>query len=422
MPSKRSILFLNRYYWPDVAATGQMLTDLAEDLARDGWNVTVIAGRSAYSGNGARLPRQESRNGVRILRVASGGYDRDRAFGRLADYVTYMGGAFLRLLRIRQPEVVVAMSDPPFLLLPVLAAARLRGSRTVYWLQDLYPHVAARLGVLRENGVIFRLLARLARGLHARCDLVIALGPQMWRAAVAAGSPPERTVYIHNWADSGSIQPVAREENPFLAEHGLADKFVVLYSGNAGRAHTFESIIEAMRRLRDEPDIVFVFIGGGQQFPRLRRAAEAEGLRNVRFFDYLPRRELPYSLSAASVSLVSEHPDVRGLLLPSKTYGILASGRPVVFVGDEQSDVARIVREARCGLVVAPDDADALVELIRSLRDDPAHVAAMGRNARHAAEAMFSRDISTSSWGRTVAALVDPDAAAAAAPAVPSAA
>jgi colanic acid biosynthesis glycosyl transferase WcaI len=393
-----SIFFLNRFYWPDIAATGQMLTDLAEDLARDGWNVTVLAARTGYNGGAGKLASEEWRNGVRILRISSTQFGRGQIAGRLADYLSYMVGAFLRLLRTSPPDIVVALSDPPFLLGPVLAAGRVRGFRTVFWAQDLYPYLAAKLGLLREDAASYRLLSAIARRLHARCDLVVAIGPQMERVLMAAGAPPQRTISIENWADAEAIQPVAHADNPFVLEHGLEGKFVILYSGNAGRAHTFDAVLEAARRLRRDSELVFLFIGGGRQLVDIREAAERDGLTNVRFLDYLPREQLRYSLSAASVSLVTENPEVVGLVVPSKTYGILASGRPIVFVGDKTSDVARVISDGDCGIVVSPDDPDRLVRVIRRLQHDTTEVVRLGENARRAAEEVYDRTHAVQKW------------------------
>jgi colanic acid biosynthesis glycosyl transferase WcaI len=408
-PAAPSIVFLNRFYWPDVAATGQMLSDLAEDLAADGWRVTVIASAGAYDGQGGSLPREEERKGVRIRRIGGTRFGRHGIAGRVFDSLSYLGGALLCLLRLGRRDLVVAMSDPPFLTtLAVLTRWRTR-ARLVYWVQDLFPEIAGRLGVLDPRGIVYRAARAFARWLHQRCDLVIALGPRMARALVAAGARPERTTFVDNWADASAICPVAPEENSFLEDHGLRGRFVVLYSGNAGRAHTFDAVMHAAGLLRHETEIVFLFIGGGQRIPELRATVQREGLPNVRFLDYLPREALSGSLSAANVSLVTEDPGIEGLLVPSKTYGILASGRPILFVGSPQSDVARVVEEVDCGVIADPGDGTSLARVILGLRSDPARLARMGANARRAAEARYDRRHATRRWEVAVRALLAGD-------------
>ena len=394
---ERSVVLLNRFYWPDAAATGQMLTDLAEDLAQAGWQVMVIAGRTRYALD-RRVASEEERNGVRIVRTWSTGFGRRSLAGRLVDYIAYLSSAFVRLLRAPRHDVIVAMSDPPFLVGLALTVGWFRQTPVVYWVQDLFPQIAGRLGVLKADGFLYRMLAALGRRLNRSSDAVITLGPAMTRQAVWASAHPDRTVCVPNWADTAAIRSVPPEDNPFVREHGLTDRFVVLYSGNAGRAHRFEAVLEAARRLRSEEDILFLFIGGGAKLPELRAAVEEEELPNVRFMDYVAREELRNSLSAADVSLVTEDPAVVGHLVPSKTYGIMASGRPVLFVGSESSDVAAVVREHGCGLVVGPDDPDGLVAALRRLRADPALGERLGARGREAAVRLYDREVATLRW------------------------
>jgi colanic acid biosynthesis glycosyl transferase WcaI len=399
-----SVLFINRYYWPDVSATAQMLTDLAEGLAAGGWRVVVLTGRRSYDGRETFTPR-EVRAGVDIRRVWSTSLGRQVLPFRVTDYATFATALALQLLRAPRTDVIVAMTDPPLTVGPALAAARIRQSACVHWVQDLYPEVLARLGYVSATNPGYRAMRGFMRRFHAAVDASVALGPAMRTALVAAGAPAHRTECIHNWADCAAVRPMDGEPNPFALRHGLADRFVVLYSGNAGRPHTFDAVIEAARRLRREPDIVFLFIGGGHRIPELRHVADTEGL-NMRFMDYVPRSELRYSLSAASVSLVTERPEVVGTLVPSKTYGILASGRPVVFVGSEQSDVADAVRGAGCGVIVPPDDAAALVAALRRLRADPGERQRMGVQARQAAERFYDRATGVATWSALLAGLI----------------
>jgi colanic acid biosynthesis glycosyl transferase WcaI len=401
-----SIVLLNRFYWPDVAATSQLLTDLAEDLATAGWRVTVLAGRSPYAQASERRPDVEEHRGVRIVRVWGTQLGNDNLAKRAVDYASYVVSALVTLLRSPKYDVVTAMTDPPMMALVAILATRARGGKAAYWLQDMYPQLAGRLGAVDERGPAYRLLLRLAHWMYRHCDLVIAVGPRLAREAIASGADPARVAVVHNWTDTTQVRPVEPANNTFLRAQGLEGRFVVLYSGNAGRAHTFTAVMEAARRLRDERDIEFVFIGAGNALAGLKAEVARDGLENVRFLGYLPRSDLAMSLSSASVALVTERPEVVGLLVPSKTYSILAAARPVLYLGPADSDVATIVRENACGIVIDPEDADTLVQVIRRLRDDPAEAAAMGGRGRSAAVTEFDRHHGTGLWERAVARLV----------------
>jgi colanic acid biosynthesis glycosyl transferase WcaI len=405
----RSVVFLNRYYWPEQSATGQMLTDLAEDLAGQGWEVTVLTGGGPSDGS-PRLPRGETVNGVRILRLHGRLLGRPYRVRRALSYLAYLASATLALLRIRRPDVVVAMTDPPLLILPALLASRLRRARTVYWVQGIFPHQAARLGLLRPGSLAERTLHHLARHVHRACDAMVAPGEGMSEVLLAAGAPRDRLACIHNWADTTGIRPVAPEANEFRSENGLQDKFVVLYSGSAGRAHTFGAVLDAAWLLRDRQDVLFLFIGGGQELPHLESEVWRYGLENVRFMDYLPADRLADSLSAANVSLVTENPEFTGLRIPSKTYRILASGRPLLFVGSDDSEVTRIITSLDCGIVVPHDNGEALAAAVLRLQDSPEEAVAMGKQARLAAVSLFNRRTSGDLWRDLLERLLAPPA------------
>jgi colanic acid biosynthesis glycosyl transferase WcaI len=339
---------------------------------------------------------------VRILRVRGTRLGRKDLFSRLLDQGTYALASAARLWRGPPSDVVVAMSDPPFILAVAVATARLRGHRVAYWVQDLYPQLAAALGVIDARGAVYRAWSGLARRLYARCSVVVALGPAMARNAVAAGAPPDRTLVVSNWADTNAIGPARRAPGAMAGELGLAGKFVLLYSGNAGRAHTFSATLNAAARLRDDGDVVFLFVGGGAQQGALQRTVERDRLSNVRFLPYVARERLGDLFAAADAGLVTEDHRASGLLLPSKIYGILAAGLPVLFVGSPDSDVAGIVREAGCGYVIAPDDPQGMVDAINDLRASPARAADYGRRAREAAEALYDRERAVRMWDRVL--------------------
>src|SRR2546423_701534 len=312
------VLFVNRYFAPDHSATSQMVGDLAFFLAGRGHDVVAITSRQRYDDASARLPPREQLHGVDVVRVATTRFGRGFLPGRALDYATFYLSAFFALLRrARRGDVVVAMTDPPLLSVVAALACALRGARLINWTQDLFPEVATALG-MRAPG-----LARPLRdwSLH-RAAMNVALGEQMAARIRARGAP---AVVRHNWADA-ALHPV--ETSALRSQWGLGDAFVVAYSGNLGRAHEFATIAAAMRRLGDNAGIKFLFVGSGAQLDAVRR--EAGG--NALFAPYQPREALSESLSAGDAHLVSLQPQLEGLIVPSKFYGILAgapgAGRP----------------------------------------------------------------------------------------------
>ena len=281
---------------------------------------------------------------MHIHRVRTSRFGRQGLAGRAIDYASFYLAACVRLASIAERgDIVIAKTDPPLISVPAGLVARLRGARLVNWLQDVFPEVAERMGM--RIGLVAGAI-RSARNASLRGAVMnVVLGERM-RALVRAAVPDARVEVIHNWVDGEAIVPVAAASNALRAEWGLADKFVVAYSGNMGRAHEFETILEAADSLRDDARIVFVFIGGGHQRARLETQARARNLQNVVFKPYQAQDRLAQSLGAADLHLTTMLPAMEGLIVPSKIYGILAAGRPTLHVGDPGGEIAAILESA----------------------------------------------------------------------------
>jgi glycosyltransferase involved in cell wall biosynthesis len=383
------VCFFNRSYWPDTGATGQLLTELAEDLvARHGFEVTVVAGMPLTTG-AARPPTRETRSGVRIVRAAGTSFRAERFAGRVANYLTYFSSAIVAALRLPRQDVVVALTDPPIIGLAALAARRRGGF--VFFCQDIFPEVARLIEGFRSP-VVEGVLDRVNRTLLARATRVIALGETMKARLVdGKGADPAKVTIIHNWADTSAVQPAERS-NAFSRAHGLDARFVVLHAGNIGLSQNLDVVLDAARLLRQtDPHVLFLFIGDGSRRTALEARAQAEGLANVRFLPYQPRADLRWTYATADVCLVSLKSGLAGYIVPSKLYTILASGRPYIAAVDADSEVAALTRTHDCGVLVAPGDAGALADAVRAMAADPERRLALGARAR-AASACFSRE------------------------------
>lgn len=380
------VCFLNRSYWPDTGATGQLLTELAEDLvAQHGFEVTVITGPPLAAGH--TVPAREVRNGVTIIRASGTTFHPRKFVARATNYLSYFAAAFVAARRMPRQDVMVALTDPPIIGLTALAARR--GAAFVFYCQDIFPEVAALLTDFRSPTVDW-MLERVNRLLVRRADSIVALGDTMAaRLVEGKGADPDRISVIHNWADTSAISP-APQRNVFSEAHGLAGKFVVMHAGNIGQSQNLESVVAAAALLRECRDIEFVFIGDGTGRAALEARVAAEGLTNVRFLPYQPREQMRWSYATASTFIVSLKPGLAGYIVPSKLYGILASGRPYIAAVESSSEVSDITGRFDCGLRVRPGDAEEIAAAIVSLKNDPERCAAMGERARNAS-AQFDR-------------------------------
>lgn len=403
------MIFVNRFFYPDHSATSQMLGDLAFALAERGRKVTIITSRQRYDDPHARLPARETVDGVEIRRVWTSQFGRRNLIGRAVDYLSFYASAALELGKVAgRGDVIVAKTDPPMLSIVAAPIARLKGARLVNWLQDIFPEVASELGVGRGRlpEMLYGVLTRLRNLSLRRSAMTVAIGERMAERVAAAGVPSARIRVVENWADGAVIHPVAAADNPLRAEWGLGDALVVGYSGNLGRAHDPHTMLDAIVRLEAEPGpcpVVWLFIGDGPHYDVLRRAIAERGLRSVQFRPYQPRHLLAQSLSLPDVHLVSLRPRLEGLIVPSKFYGVAAAGRPTLFIGDADGEIARTLNRHGCGLCVAEGDGAGLAAALRRLAADAEFRARMGERGRQAFLMHFDKSAAVARWDALLA-------------------
>jgi glycosyltransferase involved in cell wall biosynthesis len=381
------VCYFNRSYWPDTGATGQLLTELAEDLvSRHGIEVTVVTG---YPINSTEpLPARQTRHGVHLVRARGTTMSPRRFTGRAMNYVTYFFSALMAALRLPRQDVTIAMTDPPIIGLAALAARPRYG--VIFFCQDIFPEVA---GLLEDfhSPAINALLERLNRFMVRRAARIVALGDTMASRLIhGKGADPGKVTVIHNWADTSAIVP-SDKRNAFAVAHGLDARFVVLHAGNIGLSQNLDVVIDAAALLKERTDIVMVFIGDGNRRAALQAAAEARGLDNVKFLPFQPRDQLRWTYASSDVCLVSLKPGLAGYIVPSKLYPILAAGRPYIAAVESVSEVAALTLRHRCGVLVEPGDAAQLADAVLRLADQSHERTAMGVRARVAAE-LFARD------------------------------
>lgn len=362
------VIFVNRFFYPDHSATSQMLSDLAFALALEGEAVHIVTSRLRYDEPAAKLTPFEVLNGVQVHRVFTTRFGRNWLPGRLLDYLSFYAAATWRLLRLAQRgDIIIAKTDPPLISVPAGWVAGIKGGQLVNWLQDLFPEVANALGVSLARGTPYRFMLWLRDRSLKKASSNIAIGERMKELLIKRGVSPGTITVMPNWADLSEINAIPAEENPLRREWGLGSKFVVGYSGNLGRAHEYQTILQAAETLRDNSQVVFLFIGSGARLPALQQEVRSRGLSNVVFKPYQPREMLSYSLSAPDAHLVVLRPELEGLIVPSKTYGALAADRPVLFVGDPDGEIPRMLDRESAGVAVRAGDGAALAARVLEL-------------------------------------------------------
>jgi colanic acid biosynthesis glycosyl transferase WcaI len=402
------LTLLNQYYAPDEAATAQLASDLGATLSASGHDVTAIASNRSYATEGRKYGLRDVIGGVTVHRIPSTALGRNSLFFRVIDYGTFFVGAARELLLGPRPDLVIVLTTPPLIGVLVLFAAKLRHFRILLWSMDVYPDVAFAIGTLRPNSIAGRILTAASRSVVRGADTIVAVGESMELRLREQGASDLEV--IHNWADEETVFPRPIAGHSLRQQWGWAGRFVVLYSGNLGLAHEFETVLNAARVLAETvPNVLFAFIGSGPRTKEVQNASR--GFPNVQFQDLVPRSKLSETLTAADIHLITLRPQMAGVVVPSKIYGILAAGRPAIYVGPLEGEIYEIINQGLCGTAISNDDVMGLVDAIAAYADDSNKTAREGQNGRRLFESRFTKRAGTEAFLRLVERTLDQDSA-----------
>ncbi|MGH9736219.1 MAG: glycosyltransferase family 4 protein [Candidatus Acidiferrales bacterium] len=375
------ILLLNEYYPPDTSATAKMAAQVAERLAQR-HRVTAVAGRPSYDPDQFypwALLRKCVQNGVTVERVGSTAFPRHDMRKRVTNYLSYTALAVPRAAALR-PDVVLAMTDPPFAGIAGAIVSKMTRRPFVYNIRDLYPEMAVGGEIVNRSAWTNRWEHFHRRALR-QATRIIVLGDDMRDRIVSKGIAPDRVRVIR---DGSLPSPTPSDlDHPVVQQIRSGFPFVVVHAGNLGFYGAWNTLLKAAEILRNE-NVGFVFIGDGSNRAALEQ--QSSTLPNVRFLPFRPASEIPHVMAAGDIHVVTVRRGLEGVVVPSKLYSILAAGRPVLVVAPATTDAARIVSAERCGVAADPDDAQAVAGAIRSLRDNPAALAEMACRSHAAAE------------------------------------
>ncbi|MBD2345470.1 glycosyltransferase family 4 protein [Anabaena subtropica] len=394
---------LTQFFPPDYAPTGQLIEELVKQLGQQGVDIEVFTSQPGYAFQSQTAPAVEWADRVRIQRSRTAQLWPGRIRGKAVNGVLYTLRALLYMLRAwRRNNVLLVTTAPPFL--PVIGYLAYLLFRLPYVciLYDLYPDIAIALGVVSRHSWLARMWNAINRQVWLKAKGIVVLSPAMKQKIVAhCPEVADKVSVIHSWANPDAIVPIPKEENWFAHEYNLVNKFTVLYSGNMGRCHDIDTMLEAAKQLQDEP-IQFVCIGGGAKREELIRDVNRLGLNNFTFLPYQDKQVLPHSLTACDLSLVSVDAITEGLVVPSKLYSALASGRPIAVVCSQSSYLREIIAEADCGSAFDNGDGQGLAQFIRFLSRDPQIGERMGKAGRQYMRSHFTPKVISQQYLRVL--------------------
>lgn len=387
---RRTFLILSQVYLPDPASVGQHLADAAMELVRRGHRVVVLTSNRGYDDPSVVYPRREVIDGVEVRRIPWSSFGKQWLPLRLLAGVSFTLQAVLRGMALGPVDAILVSTTPPLVPIAALLLGGLRRAPIKYWVMDLNPDQLIALGVVKESSWAARAFEWLNRVILDRAADVVVLDRFMAARVNRKRDVAAKLTILPPWPHEEHLEAIDHEANPFRQRHGLAGKTVVMYSGNHGPSNPITTLLEAAKRLRDVPNLMFLFVGGGTG----KREVEQAGGPNILSLPYQPLSELKYSLSAADVHVVTVGDGIVGIVHPSKVYGALAVARPVLLVGPQECHVMEILAGSEIGWRVSQGDVDGAERVLREIAQaHPSELARRGAVGRQVVQGRLSKAV-----------------------------
>jgi len=388
---RKTLWVVTELYYPEETSTGYYLTRIAEGVTDD-FEVKVLCGQPNYSARGTKAPKRETHKRVEIFRAGGTTLDKNVIVFRLINMLTLSLAVFFKAMRhFRKGDKVLVVTTPPSLPFITAFASLIKGASYILLIHDNYPEILIAANKMKENSFVANTLNYFNRWLYKYTSKIIVCGRDMFelvtKKTVGLDIPIET---IQNWAELENVRPFPRTENALLKELNIEDKLVFLYAGNMGYPNDLESIIECADKLKADERFCFVFLGAGVKRKWLEREIEEKSLKNVRLLDSRPRNEQNIFLNACDVAIVTLVKKMWGVSMPSRTYNILAAGKPILALTEKGSEIEKVVEEETVGWAVLPNEPDKLLQKIFEIYENKEKFEEMGQNARQSALQKYS--------------------------------
>lgn len=403
---KKKITFVINYFYPDLASTGQLMTELCSTLQED-FNITVIAAQPGYAGErkkSNKIFESDKFESMKVIRLKLPEVNKSSKLSRLRYIISYFILATIALIKEKDTDIIYTISQPPVLGGLIGTIGKLfKKSKHVYNIQDFNPEQAAAVAYT-GNKLVFSVAKAIDKLSCKYSDKLIVVGNDMAKTLeerFEESTVPDYEV-INNWTNEDEVVPLDKEDShvrTFLNENLLEDKFVVMYSGNLGLYYDLENIIKVATEFRENPDIVFLFIGEGAMKKSMMEYVKEHALENVMFLPYQPKEFIKYSLNVADVHLVVNQKGIKGVSVPSKIYGVMAAGKPILGVLEQESEAQMLIDKSQSGIVVEPQDYNGVSTAIQSFYEkDGNELKYMGLNGRSYLEKHLKRETSINKY------------------------
>jgi colanic acid biosynthesis glycosyl transferase WcaI len=389
-------LVISQVYWPDTASTAQHLSDLTEQLVRNGHQVTVLCSRYAYENNKMKYPVYEVHDEIVIRRINNTGFGKKYFLGRLVDFSSFNLLLFLKLVRIKKRSfnAVIGMTSPPLVSLLGVYMSKRKKMDFFYWVMDLQPELAIAAGLIRKKSWTARILESVGNYIIRNAHSIIVLDKYMQDYVIGRGANKEHVHVVPIWPAMESHYAGNRSENPFRMENDFKERIVVMYSGNHSYVHPLDTLLTAILCLKDDLDFLFVFIGEGVRKNDVTKFKEIHGLKNILQLPFQPRSNIHLSIGSSDLQVVIMGEKQVGFTHPNKIYGAMFMGKPILYIGPSPSHVTDILKGLKGNIAVEHTHWRELVEKLISFKSNSENeLTLIGEANRSKAKEEFSSEL-----------------------------
>ncbi|WP_195947753.1 glycosyltransferase family 4 protein [Paraclostridium bifermentans] len=363
------LLILSEFFYPDKSSTPKVLTELAEDMVEYGLDVDVITSKTSYKGENSDLKDKEKYKNINIKRVYSTEFNRNNFIGRIINYITFLISTFVSVILKKDYDCILMVSNPPILPIIGYLVNKIRQKPYIYLVHDVYPDIAVKVGAIKEQGIMFKSMSFINKKIFRSASKVIVLGQDMKQNLLDKGVPSNKIEIITNWADRNKIYKISKD-NKFSINNNINKTFNIVYTGNIGRFHDIETILDSALKLKDNNMIKFIFVGEGYKKKLIEDFTKKNNLKNIKLIGYQYGEDYNQLLNSANIFITTLDKGIEGLGVPSKTYSYLAAGKPIIAIMNLNSEIGSLVENEKLGIRVDSGESDKIVEyIINNIKD-----------------------------------------------------
>lgn len=388
------LLILSEFFYPDKSSTPKVLTELAEDMVEYGLDVDVITSKTSYKAENSYLKDREKYKNINIKRVYSTEFNRNNFVGRIINYITFLISTFMSVILKKDYDCILMVSNPPILPIVGYLVNKIRQKPYIYLLHDVYPDIAVKVGAIKEKGIMFKSMSFINKKIFRSASKIIVLGHDMKQNLLDKGVPSDKIEIITNWADRNKIYKISKD-NSFSINNNINKTFNIVYTGNIGRFHDIETILDSAMKLKNNNMIKFIFVGDGYKKKLIEDFTKINNLKNIKLIGYQYGEDYNQLLNSADIFITTLDKGIEGLGVPSKTYSYLAAGKPIIAIMNSNSEIGSLVENNNLGIQVDSGDSEKIVEYIINIITDLNKYKEVEENIFNIFEKKYERKIVT---------------------------